>query len=86
MIESGLPNVTTVTYYGLLAPSGTPSEVVASLNSAVNESLRSPELVSAMTRLGFGLKSGSPEEFAALIADQSGRWGPIVKRIAFQME
>ncbi len=86
MSESGLPNVTTVTYYGLLAPPGTPSDVVVRLNTVVNESLQSPELVSAMTGLGFGLKSGSPEEFAALIAEQSGRWGPIVKRIAFQME
>jgi tripartite-type tricarboxylate transporter receptor subunit TctC len=86
MSESGLPNVTTVTYYGLMAPPGTPADVVGRLNGVVNESLQSPELVSAMTGLGFGLKSGSPEEFAALIAEQSARWSPIVKRIAFQME
>jgi tripartite-type tricarboxylate transporter receptor subunit TctC len=86
MAESGLPNVTSMTYYGLMGPRGTPADAVDKLNAGVNESLKSPELTAAMTKLGFRLKGGSPQDFAALIAEQSQRWGPIVKAIGFQME
>jgi tripartite-type tricarboxylate transporter receptor subunit TctC len=86
MAENGLPNVTSVTYYGLMGPRGTPTMVVDKLNTEVNASLKSPELTAAMTKLGFGIKGGSPQDFAALIAEQSHRWGPIVKAIGFQME
>jgi tripartite-type tricarboxylate transporter receptor subunit TctC len=86
MAESGLPNVTTVTYYGVMAPPDTPAEIVDKLNVEVNESLKSPELTAAMTKLGFGRKSGSPQDFAALIAEQARRWGPIVQAVGFKME
>jgi tripartite-type tricarboxylate transporter receptor subunit TctC len=86
MEESGLPNVTSVTYYGVMGARGTPATVVDKLNTEVNESLKSPELMAAMTKLGFGLKGGSPQDFAALIAEQSQRWGPIVAAVGFQME
>ncbi len=86
MTESGLPNVTSVTYYGLMGPRGTPAVVVDQLNTEVNATLKSPELTAAMIKLGFELKGGSPRDFAALIAEQSRRWGPIVKAVGFQME
>jgi len=86
MIESGFPDVTTVTYYGLIGPAGTPADVVERLNREVAESLKSPELIAGMTRIGFGQKSGSPQEFAALIMEQMRRWTPIVKTIGFQMD
>jgi tripartite-type tricarboxylate transporter receptor subunit TctC len=86
MVESGFPNVTTVTYYGLIGPAGMPAEIVAKLNHDVGESLKSPELSAGMARIGFGLKRGSPQDFAALIAEQARRWGPIVKKVGFQME
>ena len=86
MSESGLPNVTTVTYYGLVGPPGTPADVVGRLNTEVNESLQSPELVAAMTGARLRAQERLAAGVRALIAEQSGRWGPIVKRIAFQME
>ena len=86
MIESGFPNVTTVTYYGLMGPAGTAANVVDRLNREVAEALKSPELTSGMTKLGFGPKSGSPQDFAALIAEQARRWAPIVKASGFQID
>jgi tripartite-type tricarboxylate transporter receptor subunit TctC len=86
MIESGFPEVTTVTYYGLIGPAGTPAEVVERLNREVAECLKSTELTAGMTRIGFGVKSGSPQDFTTLIAEQMRRWGPIVKTVGFQMD
>jgi len=86
MIESGLPNMTTVTYYGFMAAAGTPADVVSRINSEVNESLKSPELTANMIKVGFGPKGGSPQDFAALLAEQMQKWAPVVKAVAFQME
>jgi tripartite-type tricarboxylate transporter receptor subunit TctC len=85
--ESGFPELTTVTYYGILGPTGLPEEVVIRLNTEVNEGLKSDELQASMRRVGFEPAGGSPRDFAALISAQLAQWTPIVKSTAgFQME
>jgi len=86
MAESGLPELTTVTYYGFLGPAGTPADVVAKINGEVNEALKSAELRASMVRVGFQPTGGTPHDFAALIAEQLKRWEPIVKATGFQMD
>lgn len=86
MIESGFPAVTTVTYYGLIGPAGTPRDVVERLNHELTESLKSADLTAAMIRIGFEPKSGSPQDFGTLIAEHMRRWAPIVKAVGFQMD
>ncbi len=85
MIESGLPRLTTVTYYGFFGPAGTPADVVGKINNEINESLKSSELRAVMFKAGFEPAGGSPQQFAALIAEQMQHWAPIVKATAFQM-
>ena len=53
MAESGLPEVASLTIYGLFGPAGIPADVVARLNRAVNESLKSEEIRAAIRRIGF---------------------------------
>jgi tripartite-type tricarboxylate transporter receptor subunit TctC len=79
MIECGLDELTLDFWAGMLAPAGTPAEIVDKLNAVINESLRSPELKESMSKLGFEAKIGSPQEFAAFIADELPRWAKIVK-------
>jgi tripartite-type tricarboxylate transporter receptor subunit TctC len=86
MMESGLSDITSLTYYGLFGPAGLPADVVNKLNSEVNESLKSPELSAGFARVGFETKSGSPQEFAPLLADEMKKWTSIVKATGFQME
>jgi tripartite-type tricarboxylate transporter receptor subunit TctC len=86
MTESGLPNVTTVTYYGLMGPPGMPADVVGRINSEVNEILKSPDLIASMEKLGFDSKGGLPQDFTALLVEQTQKWAPIVKAVGFQME
>jgi len=86
MIESGLPGLTSVTYYGFLGPAGTPADVVATINGEVNASLKSAGLRAALLKAGFEPVGGSPQDFAAVITDQLQHWTPIVKASGFQMD
>src|SRR3954453_10746541 len=86
MAESGLPGLTTVTYYGFWGPAGTPAEVVSKINAEINEALKAPELRANLQRVGFDPTGGSPQDFAKLIAEQLEKWAPIVKSSGFQMD
>lgn len=86
MAESGLPDLTTVTHYGILGPAGMPAAVVARLNSEANELLQSPEQRASLSKAGFEPSGGSPQDFASLISEQMQKWAPIVKAVGFQME
>ena len=85
MAESGLPEVASLTIYGLFGPTGIPAEVVARLNRAVNESLKSEEIRAAIRRIGFEPHPGSPEDFTKLLANEMKVWIPIVKKTGFQL-
>jgi tripartite-type tricarboxylate transporter receptor subunit TctC len=86
MAESGLPALTSVTYYGFFGPAGTPADVVARINGEVNEALTSAELRASMKKVGFEATGGTPRDYAALVAEQLAHWEPIVKKSGFQME
>jgi tripartite-type tricarboxylate transporter receptor subunit TctC len=59
--------------------------VTRRLNAAVNESLKSEELRTAIRRVGFEPHGGSPEDFARLLASEMKIWIPIVQKTGFQM-
>jgi tripartite-type tricarboxylate transporter receptor subunit TctC len=86
MTESGFPQLTTVTYYGILGPAGLPADIVGRLNSDANEILNSSELQASLLKVGFEPHGGSPQDFAALISSQLLQWAPVVKSTGFQME
>jgi tripartite-type tricarboxylate transporter receptor subunit TctC len=77
--ESGYKGFDAVTWFGLLAPAGTPKEVVARLNAEFNKALQSPELRKKLGDEGADAAGGTPEQFAALIRDEIPRWGKVVK-------
>lgn len=77
--ELGLPDLTLAFWAGMLAPAGTPPEIVRRLNAAINECLAAPETKSAMAKLGFDPMIGSPQDYAAFIAAEIPRWAGIVK-------
>ena len=85
MAESGLPEVASVTTYGLFGPAGIPASVVARLNASVNESLKSEELRAAIRRIGFEPQAGAPEDFTKLLTSEMKVWIPIVQKTGFQM-
>jgi len=86
MIESGLPQLALIFSAGLLAPAGTPSDVVARLNAEINEAMKTPELVANMGTLGFEPQYWSPQDYAGFLADEMRRWPPIVKAAGIKPE
>jgi tripartite-type tricarboxylate transporter receptor subunit TctC len=85
MKESGFAELTSISYYGLLGPSGTPDDVVARMNREINESLKTPELRRILTNAGFTPVGGSAKEFGELITEQLRHWAPIAQATKFQM-
>jgi len=71
--------------YGLLAPHGTPADAVRRINAAVNESLKSPEVIAAIRRIGFDPHGGTSEDFTKLLASEMKIWIPVVQATGFQM-
>jgi tripartite-type tricarboxylate transporter receptor subunit TctC len=79
MEEAGYPGFNSSVWTGLLAPVGTPPEVIARVAQAVNEGLKSPEVVAALQQNGMDARGGTSEEFARLIAAEIQRWGEVAK-------
>ena len=77
--ESGYKGFDAVTWFGLLAPAGTPKDVIARLNAEFSKALRVPELAKRLSDEGADPAGSTPEQFAALIKDDIPRWGKVVK-------
>ena len=86
MIESGFPDFSVSAWTGLLAPTGTPSDVIAKLNGAVNAGLKSAEMRSALDRLAGDALGGPPGDLTKVIESDIGKWAPIVKALNLQTE
>ncbi len=78
MIEAGFPAVTAVTWNGILAPAGTPREIVAKLNEAMVSVLRTPEMKEQLARLGQEVAWSTPEEFAAFLREETEKWRKVI--------
>lgn len=77
--ELGYPGFDAVTWFGFLAPAGTPKEIVAKLNAEFNKALQQPDLRKKLSDQGAEPVGGTAEQFAALIRDDIVRWGKVVK-------
>ncbi len=77
--ESGYTGFDAATWFGLLAPAGTPKDVIARLNAEFNKALQNPELRKKLGDEGADAAGGTPEQFAALVRDEVPRWGKVVK-------
>ena len=78
-IAETLPGFEIDTWWGLVAPAGTPREVVERLNKAFTEALRAPETQARFAQLMAEPVPSSPEQFGALIQKEMARYGPVVK-------
>jgi tripartite-type tricarboxylate transporter receptor subunit TctC len=77
--EAGFKGSEAITWFGFLAPAGTPKEAVARLNAEFNKALQQPDLKKRLAEEGADPLGGTPEQFAQLIRDDIGRWGKVVK-------
>ena len=86
MAEAGIKGYDTSTWGGLLAPAGTPKDVVAKLNAEVNKALAAPEVREKLMAAGIEPAGGTPAQFSAFITAEMQRWAQVAQRAGIQPE
>lgn len=88
VIEIGLPQLALNPgdWTGLVAPAGTPTDVIDKLNAAINGTLKSPEVQASIALQGAEAKITSPQEFAAFLALEVKKWRPLVETAGMKPE
>ena len=84
--ESGLPGFEAVQYYGLAAPAGTPRPIVDRLNKELQAILKSDDTKKRMIDLGSEPTPGTPEDYAANIQREEGKWAALIKKLGLKIE
>ena len=79
MQESGFKGFDVSSWFGLMAPAGTPAPIIDKLNSAVLKALAKPDVQKRMMELGAEPQKTTPAEFGAFIKKEVDTWGPVVK-------
>jgi tripartite-type tricarboxylate transporter receptor subunit TctC len=78
-IADTVPGFESVGFYGISAPKGTPPEIIAILNKAIDDALKDPKLVARLAEVGGVPKPMTPEQFGKLIADETEKWRKVVE-------
>jgi tripartite-type tricarboxylate transporter receptor subunit TctC len=84
--ELGVRNVAAMGWFGFFAPAKTPKPIVDALNRVINKALQAPDVVERLSKLGMDPATGTPEEFAKIVASDYAKWGPVVTASGFKPE
>jgi tripartite-type tricarboxylate transporter receptor subunit TctC len=83
---AGLGEYDMTLWLGVLAPAGTPKEIVSRLQREIGAAMAAPDLVKQMADAGIEVRVGTPAEFASLIRADLAKWAGVVKRSGMQIE
>jgi tripartite-type tricarboxylate transporter receptor subunit TctC len=84
--ESGVSNYDVVSWNALFAPSGTPEEIIRTLNGALQEILAEPEVSKQLLELGIEAGAGAPEEIASRLASDIVKWRAVIERAGVEKQ
>jgi tripartite-type tricarboxylate transporter receptor subunit TctC len=85
-IGETIPGYDVSLYYGVSAPRGTPADIVATLNTAINAALADPKMQKRIAEFGGTPLSLKPEEFGKLVADETEKWAKVVDTVGLAIE
>jgi tripartite-type tricarboxylate transporter receptor subunit TctC len=77
--EVGMPGLQTENWYGMVAPAGTPPQIVAILNKATIEAMKDPAVKEKLSSQGAILVGDTPDQFRAFIASETAKWAKVIK-------
>ena len=86
MEESGVAPFDVTSWFGLVAPKGTPKPVLDKINQVVNAAFDKPEIIQAYAKLGAVSEKNSPRDFSRFIHDEVNNWAPVVKASGAQVD
>ena len=84
--ESGLPGFDVTTWYGLMVPTGTPTEIVARLHGAAVKALAHPAVKERFATTDLEPNSSTPDEFGAYIRREIAKWAKVIKASGIEIE
>lgn len=84
MIEAGVPGFESYNWQGVIAPAGTPREIIDRLNRDINSILAQPNVRSLVAGTGSDIGGGTSEAFSALIRSENEKWAKVVKQAGIQ--
>jgi tripartite-type tricarboxylate transporter receptor subunit TctC len=84
--EAGVKGYEVTSWYGVLAPAGTPAPILAKLNTEINRTMKSPEMHDWLSHDGASAVAETPDQFAKYIAHEIGRWRKVVKEAHVQVQ
>jgi tripartite-type tricarboxylate transporter receptor subunit TctC len=84
--EQGLGNIDVSSWIGLLVPAGTPAPIIARVHQAFTAALKNPAVMARMMEDGNEIVASSPEQFGAFLAQDSARWGKVIRDNNIQVE
>jgi tripartite-type tricarboxylate transporter receptor subunit TctC len=86
MDEAGLPGFEATTWHGLVAPAGTPKNIIETLHRAVVEALKDPDVAQKLSGLGIDPVGSAPDEFRAYIKSEIPKWAAVIKASGAKMQ
>ena len=74
-----VPGYEASTWFGIVAPTNTPTEIIEKLNNAINAGLADPKIKARLAEMGGMLLAGSPTDFGKLITEETDKWGQVIR-------
>jgi tripartite-type tricarboxylate transporter receptor subunit TctC len=84
--DAGVPGYQATSWNGMLAPAGTPAEIIKRLNGEFNRIIATPEMKKRMLDNGYEAVGGPPERLGELIHSEIAKWAPVVKAAGVQVD
>jgi tripartite-type tricarboxylate transporter receptor subunit TctC len=84
--ESGVPGYEAISWGGIVAPAGVPRPIVARLNAEVNTAIAAPNFKEKYAAIGNEPLGGPPEQFEALIRQETAKWAKVVKQVGAKLD
>ncbi len=85
-VGESLPGFETYAWYGVVAPRGTPADVIDKISKAINAGLADPKLKARLADLGDATFALSPGEFGKFIAEETETWGKVIRAANIKTE
>ena len=86
MAEAGVKGYAVDTWFGIVAPAGTPKDIVTKLNSTIAQALHAPDVKQRLDSLGYEAIADSPEHFAATIKSDIEKFGKVIKAAGITLQ